>query len=76
MGNVCVALELVVIEIEAVNAPLNSKLPAPEAAVPTPKCVIVAEPAVQGPNATAAAFDTLLPDTVQPDADRTTACLA
>ena len=76
MANVCVAFELVVTEIEAVKAPLNSKLPVPLDAVPMPKCVIVALPDVQGPNATAAAFDALLPDTVQPEPERATACRA
>jgi hypothetical protein len=39
MGKVCVASELVVTEIEAVKAPLKSKLPAPLDAVPMPKCL-------------------------------------
>jgi len=73
MAKVCVAFELVVTEIEAVKAPLKSRFPAPLDAVPMPKCVMVALPAVQGPNATAAAFDAFAPDTTQPAPERATA---
>jgi hypothetical protein len=76
MAKVCVAFDEVVTEIEAVKAPLKSKVPAPLEAVPMPKCVMVALPAVQGPNATAAAFDAFAPDTAHPAAERATACRA
>ena len=69
-------MEVVVTAIEAPKAPLNSNEPAPLDAVPMPKCVIVTGPAVQGPNDTVAAFDTLALETVHPPAERTTAALA
>ena len=61
---------------EASRAALQNRTPAPEAAEPMPKCVIVFEPPVAAGKETAAALLTLAADTVHPAPERATATRA
>lgn len=62
--------------MEAVRAPLKKRLPEPEESEPMPKWVIVLVPPAQAGKDTAAAFEQLAPEIVQPEPERATATRA